>query len=382
MHAVAFPAIMAASLVLGGCGREEVHKVPSGGIYLSKSAGASFEQSVNLTQGGTIDSFDLGAIHRSPANANIVFLAAGSNGMVISRDDGQAWQAVPTTMAATVDVAMFPNNVMIASGYDEARRGVVKQSVDGGVSWHTVFTIPQEERKQRFQFIRGGAAVPIGITSLAVNPKQEGQLYAGTNDGTLFIAEQYGKVWRKAAEIGDTSEIVTGSRAGAGIIRIIIPIGDFADLMMLTEDKRLMLMKGGEIRELKVPESLDAPSVFGVVLDERKILDAATIPGFPDALLIGTETGAVLTRDAGETFIELNVPLDSTREIARMVVSVSPSNTDRVFIVADGVVYRSEDSGQTWHTTSVGPAGFTVTDLSINPANASRVLAILKALAT
>ena len=63
-----------------------------------------------------------------------------------------------------------------------------------------------------------------------------------------------------------------------------------------------------------------------------------------------------------------------------MVVAVSPTNSNRMLFAADGIVYRSEDGGTAWHTTSVGPVGFAITDISINPKNASRVLAVLKAI--
>lgn len=383
LHSIILPTVIVFSLALGGCGREDAQeKVSAGGVYLSKSAGANFDQSATRTDEGTIAEFDLGQIHRSPNDPNTVFMAAGTNGMVISSDDGQSWKALLTNMAATIDIVMFANNVLLASGYDEAGQGVVTQSIDGGVSWQNVFTIPRSEEKKRFQLIGGGDAIPIGITSLVADTRQEGRLYAGTNDGTLFVAEQYGKTWRKALEIGSATELVTGSRAGSGIVRMMMPLGSFADLLILTESGKLLAMKDAEIKEIKVPETLNTPAAFGLVLDTRKVLDMATIAGFPDALLLGTESGVVVTRDAGKTFIELNLPIDSTKEIARMIVGVSPSNPSRIFVVADGIVYRSEDNGLSWHTTSIGPVGFTITDLSINPKNASRVLAVLKALAT
>lgn len=382
LYVVVLPLIAVFSLALGGCGRDVIEEqVSAGGVYLSKSAGANFDQSATRVDEGNIASFDLGQIHRSPNDSNTVFMGAGENGMAISRDDGQSWNVVPTGIAATIDVAMFKNNMLLASGYDASAQGVVMQSLDGGVSWQNVFTIPRSEEAKRFQIIGGGPAVPIGVSSLLVDTKQEGRLYAGTNDGTLFIAEQYGKTWRKAVELGSTSEAITGSRESSGIVRMMIPAGDFAELLMLTEDKRLLMLKGGAVEEMKVPQSLNEPSALGIVLSTRKVLSIAPVFGFPDALLIGTASGVVLTRDAGKTFIELNLPFDSTREITRMIVAVSPSNANRIFVVADGIVYRSEDNGLTWHTTSVGPVGFTITDFSINPSNASRVLAILKALA-
>jgi len=94
---------------------------------------------------------------------------------------------------------------------------------------------------------------------------------------------------------------------------------------------------------------------------------------------LGSDKGAVITKDGGKTFSEIALPFDASKVVSLMVVAVSPSNTNRMLIAADGIVYRSEDGGKAWHTTSIGPVGYAITDISINPKNAARVLAVVKA---
>ena len=87
INVIILPSVVFISLVLGGCTKDEVTVTPSGGVYVSASAGANFDQSVQTTiTGEDISQFDLGKIHRALQDANTVFMAAGEKGMVRSKD--------------------------------------------------------------------------------------------------------------------------------------------------------------------------------------------------------------------------------------------------------------------------------------------------------
>ncbi|MDA1168846.1 MAG: hypothetical protein O3A36_00745 [bacterium] len=381
IRVVVLPSILFFSLALGGCSRSEVQQEISGGTYLSTSAGASFEQSVATdVSGEDISQFDLGKIHRALKDPNIVFMAAGANGMVISEDDTATWKVIPTSLAATLDVARMQNGILVAAGIDADGQGSVVRSLDAGKSWQNVFTLPLPVQKKRFQIISGGSSLPASIVALEIDPDAEDLLWAGTNDGTVFSASSGGQVWKTVTELSSASQIITGDRSDAGIVRMEVSSAKANELYIVTQKKKLVRVTEGVAEVIKVPESLTAPSPFGVVLDDRNILDVSFIPGFPDALLLGSDKGAVITKDGGKTFVALQLPFDASKVVSQMVVAVSPTNSNRILIAADGIVYRSEDGGTAWHTTSIGPVGFAITDISINPKNASRVLAVLKAI--
>ncbi len=381
INVIVIPTIVVFSLALGGCSSKIVEDIPAGGVYLSTSAGASFDQSVRtIVEGKTIAEFDLGKIHRALTDANTVFMAAGEEGMVISHDDGATWEVIPTSLATTIDVAVMKSGVMLASGLDTDGRATIMRSLDRGKSWQSQFTIPLPPQKKRFQIISGGSVFATTIVALEVDPRLGDKVWAGTNDGTIFSAESSGKVWRPVAELTSSSEIVTGDRSDVGIVRMEVSSTAPNELIIVTQKKQLVRVQNGKATIVKVPESVSAPSPFGVVLDSRNILDVSFIAGFPNALLLGTDKGAVITRDGGNSFLELKLPFDASRIVSSMVVAVSPSNVNRLLIAADGIVYRSEDGGGSWNTTDVGPVGFAITDISINPGNASRVLTVLKAI--
>ncbi len=383
LNILVIPSIFIFSLALGGCSREQVVEIPPGGAYLSTSAGATFEQAVSANVAGdTIAGFDLGKIHRALFDPNIVFMAAGTEGMVLSMDDAETWEILPTTLTTTIDVSYLRSGILLATGVDENGQGSVVRSLDRGKTWQNVFTMPLQVEQKRFQIISGGTRVPVSIVSLELDPRVEDRVWAGTNDGTIFTAESSGQLWKTVTELASSSQIITGDRFDAGIVSMEVSSTREDEIFVVTQKKQLIRIQGEEQFLIRVPETTSGASPFGVLLEERNILDVSFVPGFPNALLIGTEKGAVITRDGGETYIELRLPIDASKIVSRMVVAVSPTNANRIVIAADGIIYRSEDGGQAWHTTSIGPVGFTITDLSINPKNASRVLAILKAIVT
>lgn len=381
LNVIIVPSVVFMALALGGCSKNDVVKIPSGGTYISTSAGASFDQAVqtNVT-GETIESFDLGKIHRALSDSNTVFMAAGEKGMVRSIDDTNTWEVIPTNLATTIDVALMKTGILLAAGIDADGQGTVVRSLDAGKSWQNVFTLPRPTQKKRFQIISGGSRLPTSIVALEVDPRNEDKVWAGTNDGTIFSAESSGQVWKTVAELSSSSQIVTGDRSDAGIVRMEVSSTKPDEMFIVTQKKRFIRVTEGKATVIKVPESLSAPTPFGVILDDRNILDVSFIPGFPDALLLGSEKGAVITKDGGKTFLEITLPFDASKIVSRMVVAVSPTNSNRIIIAAEGIVYRSEDNGKSWHTTSIGPVGYAITDISINPKNASRVLAVLKAI--
>ncbi len=376
---ITLPVLVVGALALGGCTRSDVVTNPPGGTYLSTSAGASFEQSVaGHGEGKDIASLDLGKIHRSLRDPNTIFMAAGEDGMVISKNDGATWSVISTSLAGTVDVALLNSGVLVATGVDADGQGVVVRSLDEGKSWQNVFTLPLAQQPKRLQILGSSQAINPVITAMEVDPSDGDSLWAGTNEGTIFVATQAAKVWQKNTELNSSTVLVTGNRAGVGVVSLEVPSRRSGEVVVVTRDKRLFWIKGGTATAIVVPES-SSSLAFGGVTGNRNVIDVALVPGFPDALIIGTDTGAVVTRDGGKTFLEMQLPLDASKRIGGMAVAISPTNVNRFVIAIGGIVYRSEDAGASWQTTGVGPVGFAVTDISINPKNAARVLAVLKA---
>ncbi len=97
---------------------------------------------------------------------------------------------------------------------------------------------------------------------------------------------------------------------------------------------------------------------------------------FPLALFVGVDDGAVITRDGGKTWVQLNLPLDKSTSFNAAAVAASPTNSARLLVGINTVVYRSEDGGVTWNTFSLGAQAIGITSILIDPTNASSVLLV------
>ncbi|MEX1112723.1 MAG: hypothetical protein WEC84_04640, partial [Candidatus Andersenbacteria bacterium] len=128
---------------------------------MSTSAGANFEQSVQIeTQPGEyIAQFSLFDIFRVPDDPQTIYIAAGSEGVVKSSDAGQSWRVIVTPLSRAVDVVVLADKTMVVAGMDETGQGHIIRSLDDGLSWQQVFTIPVPV-DDRPKFLIGSDPVP------------------------------------------------------------------------------------------------------------------------------------------------------------------------------------------------------------------------------
>ena len=98
-----------------------------------------------------------------------------------------------------------------------------------------------------------------------------------------------------------------------------------------------------------------------------------------DSLVVVGERGHIArSDDNGKTWQELSVPADTAQKFNTSVVTASPTNPNRLLVAINDVVYRSEDGGQSWNTFDFQLDSFGITSLSIDPQNASRVVAVVE----
>jgi photosystem II stability/assembly factor-like uncharacterized protein len=149
------------------------------------------------------------------------------------------------------------------------------------------------------------------ITSLAESPRQEGLLYAGTDDGLIQVSEDGGKSWRKV-EVGSlpgvpTTAFVNDLKADlfeAGTVYAALDdhkSGNFRPYLLKSTDRgRTWRSIAGDLP--------DRHLVWRVVQDHVK----------PDLLFAGTEFGIFFTTNGGVRWTRLGggVPTISFRDLA------------------------------------------------------------------
>ena len=149
------------------------------------------------------------------------------------------------------------------------------------------------------------------ITSLAESPKQEGLIYAGTDDGRIQVTENGGKSWRKI-EVGDLPGIpktafVNDIKADLFDVNTVYVVldnhkyGDLNPYLVKSNDK------GKTWKSIK-SNLPDKTLLWRIVQDHIK----------PGLMFLGTEFGIYLTLNGGEEWIKIKggIPTISFRDLA------------------------------------------------------------------
>lgn len=358
--------VVIATLALGGCAKRPVPPPPLGGTYLSESAGANFEQYVNIEdkEGEYIARLPLQAAHRPAHQPQTVYIAAGSSGLVVSKNGGQTWEVIPVPLAATSDVVALANGTLTVAGTGREGQGYILRSLDAGTSWQTVLTIPVPVTKRGFQFIQERSTAATVILSLEPDPLDPDRIYAGSNLGSIFAGEQSAKVWRTMVTL--TAPSLTGINQQTAITRLFPSPHQPGEIYLITADRALWRLAEGQTKRLTIPKDFNT----------RRVYYVSFIANAPQAVFVGVEDGAVISRDSGATWKELNLPVDTNSRFNSVVTVTSPTNSSRLLVAINSVVYRSEDGGQTWNTFDFVLPGHMIFDLLIDPTNASKVLAV------
>lgn len=371
---VIVPVLAVGMLQISGCTSppdEFPSPPPPGGIYRSESAGALFEQSVTLNnpeEAGPahVAEFSFKGAHRPRFRPSTIYVAAGGHGYVVSIDDGKTWRNVKVPLASVLDIVALEENIVVVTGVDGTGQGYIVRSSNEGESWQTVLTVPVPTKKGGIQQFGIGnrADVATVIISIAPDPFDANRLYAGTSLGNVFVGEQFAKTWRKIHSL-DTAAFSSNQQKFA-IVDLVPSPHTAGEILVVTTGGRLYhVAAAAKQREIKVS-----------VGQSTAVLSAAFVPHFPDALVVGINDGAAISRDRGATWQPLSLPVDTIQRFNTVVVRVSPTNPNRVLVAIHDVVYRSEDAGATWNTFSLSVASHVIIDLLINPENAANVVAV------
>lgn len=384
---VVTPLLLIVALQMGGCTQRAVQlpPPPPGGTYISHSAGAHFDQSVELLDErdepvGNIANFNLGSGFRPAHNPQQIYIAAAERGYIWSNDGGETWQLITTPLTYISNIVLLENGTLVAAGLDKEDQGLVIRSSDGGLSWESTLTIPIDAAGGGVQFLGASGVVSTRVISIEVDPFDPNRVYAGSNLGTIFIGEQSAKVWKTAHAI--RGDIFNSDRSSVGVAEIIPSPHVAGELLVITTAQRLVRINtDGTQKEIKISKELITTSPFPST-DLKKIHDVTYIKEFPDALFVGVEDGAVISRDRGESFEQLAIPLDQFKAFNSGSIAASPTNAARLLVGVNNVMYRSEDGGKTWSTFPLATAQHGIVSVLIDPTNASHVLVVTTPLRT
>src|SRR5262249_26122958 len=147
------------------------------------------------------------------------------------------------------------------------------------------------------------------ISAVAESPKQEGLIYAGTDDGLVQVTEDSGKSWRKIEKIAGVPE-------DAYVARIIASQHDAATLYVAFENHQ-----NGDFKPYLVKSTNRGKtwaSISGNLPENGAVYALAEDHVNPKLLFAGTEFGLYFTNIGGEKWVKLNggLPTIQVRDLA------------------------------------------------------------------
>jgi len=261
----------------------------------------------------TLQTLDQHALLFSPTDPNVVFFGH-HNGLMRSDDGGRTWKPLVDrrafdAMQLATGGRSNPGRVYLA-GHD-----VFQVSDDGGSSWRPVeHNLPGTD-----------------IHQFTLDPDNPDRLTAVVVGFGAFRSADAGRTWTKlpAQPPGDVTAL-----ASAGGEPEVLYVGT---------------ANSGLLRSVDSGTSWNAASgQVGSDSGFRAVLALAVEGSDRQTVYAGTDSGLAKSTDGGAHWAALSYPGDNA-----VAVAVSPANPRVVLAVAtsprhQGLVYRSEDGGQSW----------------------------------
>jgi photosystem II stability/assembly factor-like uncharacterized protein len=257
----------------------------------------------------TLETADFHALAFSPDNPNVVFFGH-HNGIMRSDDGGHTWTSlVDRTNFDAMGLAISRTNgrQVYLAGHN-----VFQVSSDGGASWQPVsHNLPGTD-----------------IHSFAMSPDDPNRLYAFVVGNGIFQSGDGGRTWQMLSD--NVPGDIMGMAAAGGTPETLYAGSMRFGLLRSTD--------GGHRWKPAMP-SADSGSLFALAVD----------PQNHQTVYAGGESGLLKTTDGGTTWRKLPFPANAV-----VAVTVSPSQPSVVLAISvqgqQGLVYRSEDGGQSWGT--------------------------------
>ncbi len=297
---------------------------------------------------------------------------------------GLEWRSIgPAEMGGrTVDIAAIPGDP--STVYFATASGGLWRTTNHGVTWSSIF--------------ESGGTLSLGAVALA--PSDRNVVYLGTGENNPRNSTSIGDGVYRSTDRGD-EWVHVGLRDSERIARIRVHPTD--------PDRVWVAALGhawGANQERGVFRSTDGGDTWEKVLyvDENTgAADLALDPRNPRVLFAamydyrrrpyhfrsgGPGSGLYRSTDSGSTWKRLTDPaLDNGLPrgvLGRIGVAVAASNPDVVYALIesteDGVLWRSDDGGDTWAVVSeegsLNSRPFYYSDLRVDPTNPNRVFAV------
>jgi photosystem II stability/assembly factor-like uncharacterized protein len=312
-----------------------------GGLYKSVNSGTVWKQQTLIaTVTGSPLNFNqanVTAITLDPQDKNAVYAGVTGGGLLYSYDAGASWTLAKTLGKRNIaDIAVSPRNkcsIYVAS------ENKIFHSNDCSRSW------------QELYFDNSPKVI---IYNLAIDPKEDKIIYAGTSRGEVIMSADYGESWAALTRFAEDNNAV---------IKVAIDKNNPNNLWAATVTNGVYRSNdrgknwSGSVEQLMEIHTRDA----------IKITDLAVAASDGKTVVIATKAGLIRTVDGGNRWqvMELVPPADKT---AINAVAIHPSDSSLIYYVTNTSFGFTKDGGKTWASKKL-PTSRTGLVLTVDPAD-------------
>ncbi len=339
---------------LGGMIINSIRMLPDGRLSAATDAGA-WVMNVNTNTWTELAGPFSGMVCSTTFGTGTELFVGGSNGLDLSHDGGQTWQAADSGIPPTLGVPLITADVSGRLFAGTTRSGVFR-SVDGAMSWQNANTGIHAHSVHRiavglngtihvgcrvssaFRSTDGGASwegpTLFGWSVFALSVSPWGDVFAGNYNITAGVSD--GHVWRSQDD-GQTWSIVGGNLGAAMISGFDFPAHNHVSCTAAWAP-------GG------IWKSTNNGDVFTHVAPAQAIPAYCLVRTPNDDLYFGTE-GQGVWRVPGDGSASVNMGLSASQQLA-----ITADAQGRVYVGSDrnlSALWRSQGGGQPFEATAL-----------------------------
>jgi len=297
-----------------------------GGIYRSNDGGKTFSSKNQAENNKTIDAVDVLSLAINSQNGREVYLGTKANGIFKSGDGGELWRQLKVSESTPIKVYsvvldQFDPKIVYAATVLEGRGKIIK-STDAGEAWKEIYTEPAD-----------GSLV----LSLALNPQNSQNIFAGTDQGQILSSGDGGETWRS----------VFWTREKKAVYRIAYDNFDTNTIYFVIFQSGVLRTADGGVNFEELKQKAKLADFYETGEGLQNPVSIKTDPARAGWVYVGTSDGLLRSKDKGDNW-EIIKTLNRAEEYNIRSIDVNPANSDELVCTAAQTFYKSNDGGVNW----------------------------------
>ncbi len=315
---------------LAGCKNNSNQKmaIGKGGIFKSSDGGETFfginkiDDKKNLSNESVLD------IAISPGNSDVVYVGTKKSGIFRSENGGQTWAESKSDFSYVKSIRLDPTdeNIIYIVAESKGEMALFK-TMDGGINWKRLL-------------LQRDANQPI-VQDVLVDQKHPNIVYATDSTSGIYKSVDGGEEWRA---------VYWGNFPAVAI------------LMDSQDENRLYFATNNQ----EIYVTGDGGKTFKTIKTDGPIYSLAVSKFNKGEIYVLWQGGLSKSVDGGQSFQLVPTLLKPKETVANMVIT-DPLDNKIIYVVAGKVLYKTENSGETWRAIPLKNIVWRVTQFEINP---------------